>query len=131
MELALTVGKDEVRVVALQGIYRTGFDVFVAPLDDVRKCTIGGGRVDIEEEIVRFGRDRTQFNDLHVFLQRVIAAGEQSKTFLGKLSGDTLRPKAKLSIRLPSHFSLCALSARFVQISTPSCRNMSFAVAEI
>ena len=36
--------------------------------------------------------------------------GEQSKTFLGKLSGDTLRPKAKLSIRLPSHFSLCALS---------------------
>jgi hypothetical protein len=26
-------------------------------------------------------------------------------------SGDTLRPKAKLSIRLPNHFSPCALSA--------------------
>src|SRR6185436_17482094 len=33
--------------------------------------------------------------------------GEQQAAFLGRLSGDTLRPKAKLSIRLPNHFSLC------------------------
>ena len=33
--------------------------------------------------------------------------GEHQKTFLGRLSGDTLCPKAQLSIRLPSPFSLC------------------------
>src|SRR5258708_38275731 len=36
--------------------------------------------------------------------------GEQSESFLGKLSGDTLRPKPKLSIRLPDHFSPCVIS---------------------
>ena len=34
--------------------------------------------------------------------------GEQQAAFLGRLSGDTLCPKARLSIRLPSHFSPCA-----------------------
>src|ERR1044071_2428588 len=33
--------------------------------------------------------------------------GEQQAAFLGRLSGDTLCPKAQLSIRLPSPFSLC------------------------
>src|SRR5512141_1268257 len=33
--------------------------------------------------------------------------GEQQAAFLGRLSGDTLRPKAQLSIRLPNPFSLC------------------------
>ena len=35
--------------------------------------------------------------------------GEQSKAFLGKSSSDALRPKAKLSIRLPSHLSPCVI----------------------
>jgi hypothetical protein len=43
-----------------------------------------------------------------------------NEVFLGKLSGDTLRPKAKLSIRLPSHFSLCALSPDSVEGDHPS-----------
>ena len=48
--------------------------------------------------------------------------GEQSKTFLGKLSGDTLRPEAKLSIRLPSPFSLCVT----LSCLNPSrCRNIN------
>jgi hypothetical protein len=33
--------------------------------------------------------------------------GEQLQAFLDRLSGDTLRPKPKLNIRLSSHFSLC------------------------
>src|SRR4029079_18153416 len=33
--------------------------------------------------------------------------GEQQAAFLGRLSGDALCPKARLSIRLPSPFSLC------------------------
>ena len=34
--------------------------------------------------------------------------GEQHGAFLDRSSSDALRPKARLSIRLPSHLSLCA-----------------------
>ena len=36
--------------------------------------------------------------------------GKRLDAFLGKLSGDALCPKARLGIRLPGHFSLCAHS---------------------
>ena len=37
--------------------------------------------------------------------------GEHAAAFLGRGSGDALRPKPKLDIRLSSHFSHCAHTA--------------------
>ena len=47
--------------------------------------------------------------------------GKQSDAFLGKLSGDALRPKPKLSIRLPNHFSLCVT----LGLNPSRCRNVN------
>jgi hypothetical protein len=47
--------------------------------------------------------------------------GEQQKAFLGRLSSDALRPRAKLSIRLPSHFSLCVPFC----LNPSRCRNIN------
>src|SRR5438045_7796068 len=46
---------------------------------------------------------------------------ERQEAFLGRSSGDTLRPKAKLSIRLPNHFSFCVLS----YLNPSRCRNIN------
>ena len=46
--------------------------------------------------------------------------GEQQKAFLDRSSGDTLRPKPKLSIRLPNHLSLCVPSS----LNPSRCRNI-------
>src|SRR5260370_41592218 len=35
--------------------------------------------------------------------------GKRRRTFLGRLSGDALRPKPRLTIRSVNHFSLCVI----------------------
>ena len=47
--------------------------------------------------------------------------GEQQEAFLGRSSGDALRPKAKLPIRSDSHFSLCVPSC----LNPSRCRNIN------
>jgi hypothetical protein len=46
--------------------------------------------------------------------------GKQPQAFLGKLSGDSLRPKARLGIRLPGHFSPCVTRG----LDPRRCRNI-------
>jgi hypothetical protein len=78
--------------------------------------------VAVVDPVVRVGRVGGAGADTDVGRERVPAvAGEQLDAFLGKLSGDALRPKAKLSIRLPGHFSPCVHS----NLNPSRCRNIN------